>query len=615
MVNGIWNLRKVKMYVYYPVNDEKNMNMKLRSICLKLSLFTLILILVSCEGKGKKSITIFETTDIHGVILPYDFIEKQKLNASLAASFSCIKKTRLEKDATFLLDNGDNIQGQPEVYYYNFIDTVSPHLMSEVFNYMQYDAGTVGNHDVEAGHAVYDRLVKAYNFPLMAANAIDIKTGKPYFKPYTIIEKNGVKIAVLGLITPAIPTWLPQELYKGIEFRDMVETAKIWMPVILKEKPDLVVGLFHSGWDRSAVDNKASDATSENGSAAVAFNVPGFDIIFTGHDHKLANEKFVNCVGDTVLILNGGSRSEKLAQADITFSSKKIKGKLQRKITGQIVNVADFTPDPEFIAKFEPQNEKVNEYVNRVIGNSSVTISSRDAYFGSSPFIDMIHSIQLEITGADISFAAPLTFDVEISKGPITVGDMFKLYRFENMLYTMTLSGEEIRKYLEFSYSGWLNTMKSPGDDMLKFRTGKDGKPILTNGKAYFRNQSYNFDSAAGIDYTVDINKPEGSRVVIKGFSNGRPFDNNIKYKVAVNSYRGNGGGGHFTEGAGISKEDLRSRLLSSTDRDLRYYILKSIELKKTVNPEPLNNWKIIPEKWVVAAKPREYALLFGSEK
>jgi len=590
-------------------------NMKIKHLILNSVNLLFIFLLVSCSGSGKKSISIVETTDMHGVILPYDFIEKEKLNASLASSFTYIKKTRPEKDATILLDNGDNLQGQPEVYYYNFIDTVSPHFLAEVMNFIGYDAGTVGNHDVEAGHSVYDRLVKEYNFPLLAANAVDIKTGKPYFKPYTIIIKDEIKIAVFGLITPAIPTWLPPELYAGIEFRDMVETAKLWMPEILKEKPDLIVGLFHSGWDKSETGIKNSDPSNENGSAAVAYNVPGFDIIFNGHDHKVANEKFVNSAGDTILILNGGSRSENLAQADITFSSKKIKGKLQRNISGKIVKVADFKPDPEFVAKFAPQNEKISEYVNRVIGNSAVTISSRDAYFGSSAFIDMIHTIQLEITGADISFAAPLSFDVEISKGPITVGDMFKLYRFENMLYTMRLSGEEIRKYLEFSYSDWLNTMKGPGDQLLKFRTGKDGKPVLTNGKAWLKNQSYNFDSAAGIEYTVDVSKPEGSRILIKGFSDGRPFDNNKMYKVAVNSYRGNGGGGLLTEGAGISKEELRSRLIASTDRDLRYYILKSIELKKTVNPEPLNNWKIIPEKWVTSAKSKEYVLLFGTGK
>ena len=591
------------------------MNKKSRFLRLLSINFILIITLVSCSVTGKKSVRIFETTDIHGVILPYDFIENEKMNVSMASSFSYIRQVRNSKNFTVLLDNGDNLQGQPEVYYYNFIDTISPHFLAEVMNYMGFDAGTVGNHDVEAGHTVYDRVAKEYNFPLLAANAVDIKTGNPYFKPYQIIKKEGLKIAVFGLVTPAIPNWLPPELYSGIEFKDMVETARKWMPVILNEKPDLVVGLFHSGWDRTEGKSERTNNLSENGSAAVAYNVPGFDIIFCGHDHKVANEKFVNSIGDTVLILNGGSRSEKLAEADVTIVSRKIKGKRQIKISGQLINTADYKPDPEFIAKFSPQYKVIGEYVNRVIGTSSTTITSRDAYFGPSAFIDMIHSLQLEITGADISFAAPLSFDVQINKGPITVGDMFKLYRFENMLYTMSLSGDEIHKYLEFSYSGWLNTMKSPDDLLLKFRTGKDGKPIITNEKAWLKNQSYNFDSAAGINYTVDVSKPEGERIEIKSFTDGRPFEKNKMYKVAVNSYRGNGGGGHFTEGAGIAKDELRKRLIASTDRDLRYYILKSIEAKKTINPVPLNNWKIIPEKWVNSARSSEYPMLFGKDK
>jgi 2',3'-cyclic-nucleotide 2'-phosphodiesterase / 3'-nucleotidase len=589
--------------------------MNFRSITLTALKCILVMFLVSCSRTLNKSISIIESTDIHGVILPYDFIEKKELNFSMASSYDYIKTVRGKTDATFLLDNGDNLQGQPEVYYYNFIDTLPPHFLSEVMNYMKYDAGTVGNHDIEAGHAVYDRIAKEYEFPLLAANAVDIATGKPYFKPYRIIEKDGIKIAVFGLVTPAIPNWLPSELYSGIEFKDMVETAKKWMPAMLSEKPDLVVGLFHSGWDRSEAKMQQTDNLNENGSAAVAYNVPGFDIIFNGHDHKVANEKFLNSSGDTVLILNGGSRSEKLAEADVTFSSHKIKGKLRKKMSGQIINVSDYRPDSSFIKKFKTQYKTIDEYVNRVIGNSSETITSRDAYFGPSAIIDMVHSIQLEITGADVSFAAPLSFDVKIEKGPVTVGDMFKLYRFENFLYTMSLSGDEIRKYLEFSYSGWFNTMKGPDDLLLKLRTGKDGNPVLTNGKAWLKNQSYNFDSAAGINYTVDVSKPEGSRIVITGFTDGRPFESDKKYKVAVNSYRGNGGGGHFTTGAGISKEELRNRVISSTDRDLRYYILKSIEQKRSINPKPMNNWKIIPEKWVKTVQPSESSLLFGINK
>ncbi|MCU0472869.1 MAG: 5'-nucleotidase C-terminal domain-containing protein [Bacteroidales bacterium] len=586
--------------------------MSYRSLKAFVVFFLSIFILFSCKETGKHRISIIETTDIHGVILPYDFIEKRDLDASLAGAATIIKALRQEKDALFLLDDGDNLQGQPEVYYYNFIDTVSPHFLSEVMNWLEYDASTVGNHDIEAGHSVYDRLVKEYNFPLLAANAVSIETGKPYFKPYTIIKKNNIRVAVFGLITPAVPTWLPQELYSGMKFMDMVETAKLWMPEILRENTDLVVGLFHSGWDGNNEDYRQMGQMSENGSAAVAYFVPGFDIIFTGHDHRQANEKFINIEGDTVLILNGGSRSANIARADITFYSEKTGGKREKIISGSIMDVSDFEPDQDFLERFKSQDNTINNYVNKVMGVSTTSVSSRNSYFGPSAFVDMVHSIQLEITGADVSFAAPLSFDVKIAEGPITVGDMFKLYRFENMLYTMSMKGYEIQKYLEFSYSEWFSTMKNPDDYLLRLRLGKDGKPLLTQGKVWLKNQPYNFDSAAGIDYIVDISKPEGKRVNIKSFSDGRPFEKNKTYNVAVNSYRGNGGGGHFKEGAGINTKELRSRLVSSTDRDLRYYIMKSIELKKTIDPAPLNNWKIVPEEWVKEAARREYVLLFG---
>jgi 2',3'-cyclic-nucleotide 2'-phosphodiesterase / 3'-nucleotidase len=587
--------------------------MKLKNTILPL-LFLIIILILSCSGEKFKKITIIETTDLHGVIWPYDYVEKTGINSSLASIYSYVKQVRKESDATLLLDNGDNLQGQPTVYYYNFIDTVSPHFLSEVFNFMKYDAASVGNHDIEAGHAVYDRLVNEYNFPLLAANAVDRITGNPYFKPYCIIEKEGIKIAVLGLVTPAIPTWLPEELYKGMEFKDMAETARKWIPIIQKEKPDLIIGLFHSGWDRSREELVEDGSMHENGSAAVAYNVPGFDIIFNGHDHRIANELFVNSAGDTVLVLDGGSKAQTFAQVDVVISSKKVNGRRNRKISGSIINVAELKPDSDYLAKFANFNETVKTYVDQVIATSTRAVSSRDSYFGSSAFIDLIHSIQLEITGADISFAAPLSFDVQINEGPVTVGDMFKLYRFENMLYTMTLSGEEIDKYLEYSYGGWLNIMSSDKDPLLKFRTGKDGNITLTQGKAFLRNQPYNFDSAAGINYTVDVTKPDGNKVTISGFVNGKQFDESKTYKIAVNSYRGTGGGGHFTEGAGIGIEELRKRLVKSTDRDLRYYIMEKIKEKKTLDPLPMNNWRIVPENWVKSAKAREYPLLFGSQ-
>ncbi len=572
----------------------------------------LVLLLFSCSGIKPVTLTIVETTDLHGTFLPFDFVESEEMDFSLAHAASYFRDLRDKKINLILLDNGDNLQGQPTVYYYNFIDTVSPHISAEMLNYLKYDAGTVGNHDIEAGHSVYDRLIKEYKFPLLAANAVNINTGEPYFNPYIILERNGLKIAVLGLVTASIPEWLPKELFSGMEFRPMLETAIKWMPEIKAQKPDIIVGLFHSGWNKEEFEENRNKYLGEDGSAAVAYNVPGFDVIFNGHDHRLANEKFINKEGDTVLMLNAGSRGKNLGRADIILSGKK--GKKTKQISGSIIDVAQYGPDNEFTGKFENQNRLIHQYVDKVIGSSETTLSSRESYFGPSSFIDMIHEVQLDITGADLSFTAPLSFDVMISAGPVKVGDMFKLYRYENMLYTMSLSGQEIIDYLEYSYGGWFNTMRNGNDIMLNLRTGKDGQPVLTDGRAWLSNQPYNFDSAAGIDYTVDLSKPEGDRITIQGFSDGRPFDRKGVYKVAVNSYRGSGGGGHLTRGAGLKPADIEKRQLSSTEKDLRYYILRYIETKKTITPKTYNNWKLIPEDWVRSASGREYDLLFGKE-
>ncbi|HEX2920603.1 MAG TPA: bifunctional UDP-sugar hydrolase/5'-nucleotidase [Bacteroidales bacterium] len=568
-----------------------------------------LLALVSCVSEEERRITILETTDMHGVIFPYDFIEDESLDASLSNASTYISDLR-SKDSIILLDNGDNLQGQPAVYYYNFIDTASNHILAEAMNYLNYDAGTTGNHDFEAGHDVYDRLKKEYDFPLLSANAVDKSTGEPYFNAYTIIERNGIKVAILGMVTPLVPTWLPEELYSGIEFRSMVETAQKWMPVIKKEEPDIIIGLFHSGFNKEEFDENPASYRSEDGSTAVALNVPGFDVIFNGHDHRLANEKLVNIYGDTVLMLNAGSKVTNIAQAEIVIDKS---GK--KRIIGNLIDLDNYKPDKEFQVKFENQFKILTEYVDREIGVSKSTLTSREAYFGPSPFVDMIHKVQLDITGTQISFSAPLSFDVKISAGPIRVGDMFKLYKYENMLYVMELTGSEIRKYLEYSYSGWLNTMKSSNDLMLKLKVAKDGKPVLKNGKAWLINQPYNFDSAVGIEYVVDVTKPEGERVTILKLADGSVFKEDEKYKVAINSYRGSGGGGHLTEGAGLTPEDLNFRLINSTDKDLRYYILKYIEQKKVISAESYNNWKIVPEKWHDTAKKREYKLLFGREE
>jgi 2',3'-cyclic-nucleotide 2'-phosphodiesterase/3'-nucleotidase len=551
------------------------------------------------------------TSDIHGTFFPYDFINDKAMDRSLAQVYTIVQQQRSQNKNLILLDNGDILQGQPTAYYYNFIDTTSLHLVSRIINFMKYDAAGVGNHDIETGHAVYDKVFAEYNCPVIAANAVRTSDGKPYFKPYAIIEREGVKIAVLGMITPGIPKWLPNSIWSGIEFRDMVETAKYWIPEIQKnENPQLIVGLFHSGHNYAREGENINTHNNENASMLVAQQVPGFDIILIGHDHDKYLGKVCNIAGDSVLIADVQSEGRLVSKIDINI---KIKGNkvLEKNISGKLIETKNIAPDSSFMAEFKADFDKVKTFVSQPIGRFTKSISTSSAFFGASEFIDLIQRIQLDITKADVSFTAPLSFDATISAGEVYVRDMFKLYRYENLLYSMTLTGKEIKDFLEFSYSIWTNQMKSPSDNILLLRKGESSR----NGR--LQNSFYNFDAAAGIVYTVDVTKPVGEKVNIKSLYNGKKFEMNKTYNVAINSYRGNGGGGHLTEGSKIAKNELSKRITFSTSRDLRYFLMKWIETQKTVTPKLIygaDEWKFIPENFAKPAIARDYKLLFDKK-
>lgn len=573
-------------------------------ILTRISLFSalIVLLLSSCVSKKEeRTLHIFATTDVHGYVFDKDPYTGNTSHTSMARLETYLKG--FSRDEYILLDNGDNLQGNPSVYYYNFEDTTGTHLWARVLNYFDYNAVTAGNHDIEAGHAVYDRIRNQYDFPMLAANAVSVSSGKPYFTPYTIIEQKGLKVAVLGLITPRVPDWLPEVLYKGIEFRDMVETAAEWMPQIKRHNPDLVIGLFHAGWDEE-YSGEAGSYMNENASMAVAREVPGFDIVMMGHDHDTLNKYIENTEGERVLLLDGGSRASYLQVARVVYKP----GKKNKELTveGDIIDLSKQPAGDEFIKHFATDYDTVRSYVSRRIGSLQNSVSSRESFFGDSEFMDLIHTVQLEISDADISFAAPLSFDVEIEKGDLTVGDMFQLYRYENMLYTVELTGAEVDRYLEYSYGNWIATMNGPDGDL--FETEYSGN------RYRFKNRTYNFDSAEGINYVVDVSKPDGDKVYISTLTDGREFDEERIYKVALNSYRGNGGGGHLKyaiENSGKSIDDI---MLGSTEKDLRYFMINRVGRYDNLRIEKNNNWLLKPVDWVENVKGREYNKLFENE-
>lgn len=587
--------------------------MKLR-LFITINVLMLFFVTVTAQTINVK---IIETSDVHGAIFPYSLKDNREINSSLARVSTYLNQQRADTNQIiFLLDNGDIIQGNPAVYYYNFEKTDTINLYADVMNYLKYDAGTVGNHDIETGHAVYDKFNKEINFPWLAANAINTTTNEPYFKPYTTIERGGVKIAVLGLITPAIPQWLPEKIWSGMRFDDMIETAKKWVKKIREtEQPDLMIGLFHAGVDYTYNDQNENTPMNENASRLVTEKVPGLDVVFVGHDHSGWNFTTKNPDGKDVLILGTTAGAQNVAVANYTLKYDKMCMIYDKKeIRGELVDMKDYAIDQNFVNHFSKNLEAVRNYISRPVGEFTEMISSRESMFGPSKFVDLIHTVQLALTDADVSFTAPLSFNAKIDAGKIFVRDMFDLYRYENFLYTMELSGQEIKDYLEYSYGNWMNQMKDENDHLLKFKLDEKGNLIYSerSKSPELEERYYNFDSAAGIEYVVDVTKPAGDRIKIIKFSNGNVFELNKKYKVAINSYRGNGGGGHLTRGAKIPQEELSKRIINSTEKDLRYFVMKWIEDKQIVTPVLLNNWKVIPQNYWQAGKLKDYNILFN---
>lgn len=582
---------------------------------MKKYLSILAIMLTQCLYGQRRTVdlTILHTSDVHGAVFSYDYMEHRQKDTGMPFVFAYADSLRRQLGERLIItDGGDCLQGQPTAYYSNYIDTTSEHFIAKVMNQMHYDCVTIGNHDIETGHAVYDRWIRQLKMPVLGANVVDTRTGQPYFTPYIILNRAGVRIAILGMLTNAVPFWLPANLWSNMRFEDVEESSARWAREIQeREHPDLLIGLFHSGFNEGIV----TDECRENATEMTARNVPGFDIILYGHDHRYSVKDVVNKEGKTVKCMGTRNGATCFIQADVQLEyegdkliDKKISGKplMTASVNRQMTTRGENRMAMLFEAEFVDERLELNSWVERSIGHLAEDLEEKDAFFGPSKFIDFIHRIQLQLTGADVSFTAPLSFRTVLKAGELKVSHMFNLYKFENLLYTMRLTGREIKGALEMSYAKWVNQMQSPNDHimLLKKAEGKE--------EATFENMTFNFDSAAGILYTVDVTKPAGQRISILSMEDGTPFSPDKEYRVAVNSYRGNGGGELLTEGAGIPRDKLSQRILASTEKDLRYYIIQYIEQHKTIAPKCLNQWRFIPEELAKPAIERDRKLLFG---
>ena len=573
-----------------------------RYILILLSLLAMI----SCHRikDGEHVIHILTTNDVHGRYFDSLYVDNSTRPSLLSVSaYVDSLRTVWGEGNVVLIDAGDCLQGDNASFYYNFIDTVSTHLYARMVDYIGYDAVVVGNHDIETGHPVYDRVRKDMKTPFLAANAIDEGTGKSYFEDYVILRKGGLKVAVIGFTNANIRNWLSPELWSGMDFKSLIPFAQELVDKVrVDEKPDVVIVATHSGVG-------SGDGNLLEGQGMDLFNsLSGVDFVICAHDHRPVVHK-----NDTLCLLNAGSHCRNLGHGRLALTVRN--GRIvSRVLDGELINIDKKAVDQKMRARFAADYKAVKEFTTKEVGTLLTSLRTRDSYTGMSDYLNLLHTLSLGCAPAQISLAAPLTFDGYVKEGTILFNDLFTIYPFENQLYVIRMTGKEVKDCLEYSYNKWINTIASPDEHLLQIVKAADPRTGSRNWS--FVNRSYNFDSAGGLYYEVDVTKQMGSRIRISYLADGTPFDENAQYNVAVTSYRANGGGGILRDGAGINTDRIDVRVVEYYPeiRDILYdYLLenKVIDPAVTANPDVIGAWRFVPESLAVPALERDMDLLF----
>ena len=562
--------------------------------------------LASCCGPkdGEYTFRLLTTNDVHGRYFDSLYVADATDNALTNISWYADSLRAAEgAENVILLDAGDCLQGDNAAYYFNYVDTASRHLYARMTEYIGYDAVVVGNHDIETGHKVYDRLAGTMNVPLLAANAIRTDNGKPYFQEYVTMKRHGLKITIIGFTNPNIKGWLSPVLWEGMTFESLIPMAQeVVDRVSAKEDSDVVIVAVHAGTgngDGSILESQGLDLFK---------SLRGVDFVVTAHDHRPLVQK-----NDSICLINSGSHCRNLGLGTVTVRVEN--GKVVSKVLdAELLPVDKKNVDTRMQELFRQDYQAVKAFTLKEVGQLKTDLRTKDAYVGMSDYLNLIHTLSLGCTPAQISFAAPLTFNGFVEAGTLVYNDLFTIYPYENQLYVVRMTGKEIKDYLEYSYDAWINTVSSADDRLLKITDRPDPR---TGQKTWsFINRSYNFDSAGGLVYTVDVTKPYGQRISIQSLADGNAFNLTAEYNVAMTSYRASGGGSIMRLGAGIDTDNIADRIVAYHPelREILYdYLVKNGEIapEKIGDPAVVGSWKFIPESLAEKALQRDMDLLF----
>lgn len=582
------------------------------AICMVLALAPAALAAENVE------ILFLNTSDIHGQIYATDYTADASASGTYRQSWTrvatYINEQRAAYDNVFLSDSGDTVQGTPLTYYYAFEEDTLEDPSVKMLRSLDYDMWVLGNHEFNYGLGILNEETDYATSPatetestvaMSMANYLAAETNSDEskdwatwkgYEPYLLKEYDGVTVAVMGIGNPNIANWDVPENWEGIYFANPVETY-LHYEAEMEAAADVIVVVSHSGIDS---DPESSDFIRE-----LVETTDSIDLVFTGHEHRNGRVDITNAAGEEIPVIACGTKAAALGRALITVDAA----------TKQIVSVdaesyqmvenrlPKYDVDPEMEALMAPYETATwNDYMLQPIGTATGDFPSANLGSAPSAFMDLVNQVQMwgaydnnglntpddptDDTPAQLSISAPLTSgDAEnlIPEGEIYLGDMFKLYRYENWFYQITMSGKEVRTWLEAAATLINDEGQVTGYDLTY----------------------YDVIYGEGFSYTLDYGMPEGFRVTSMTY-NGEEVADDDTFTVVVNNYRYNGGGGYIQylndHGCDFIPND-ENRVIYSTQYDMiqgedlgqaRNLLANYISMKGQIAPDITSTWKVI---------------------
>jgi 2',3'-cyclic-nucleotide 2'-phosphodiesterase/3'-nucleotidase len=537
----------------------------------------IVLALAPPAAAENARITILHTTDLHAALTDYDHLTQKRVNRGLVRIASMVRSARAEGNPVLLLDAGDAIHGGPIETVHHVVPSDRPDPMMAAMNLMGYDAMAVGNHEFDSGLEVLQAARKTASFPWLAANVVTA-SGAPAFDSSLVKDMGGVRVGIVGVTTPAVPHLIDAGKWRGLEFKQGTQSIRDQVAKLRsRDKCDVVVLLAHTGLEKDPASGQDlfGGTPGENIGHLLATEVEGVDVVVLGHTHTVVEGVEVG----RALVTQAGHDGSHLGRVDLTLTRETGGRWLVTNRQARVLAVNEETPQEESMASLaKPYADATEEALSRTVAQAQADIASPQGRLADGAVWEFIHRVQLEASGAQVSLAALFDPEVVIRKGPVTWRDLLRVYPYDNTLGVVEITGTQLKNILERS-ARYLNAYTFAQDQPME------------SGDV----PGYNFDSAEGVSYEIDLTRPVWNRVVNLEFR-GAHLEPDRVLSVVVNSYRLAGGGGYTALRDG--------RQVKVIDRPVVRLLAEYAEKHKMLDGSFVRNWQILPDYAATPERP-----------